>query len=104
VVLNLLQNGLYALPKQEGRLTVETGQELERCFIRISDTGSGIDSKHLPRIFEPSFTTKPPGEGTGLGLSIAYRIVEDHGGSFHVETEPGKGSTFTVFLPIPLKV
>ncbi len=104
VVLNLLQNGLYALPRQEGVLTVETGQELERCFIRVSDTGSGIDSKHLPRIFEPSFTTKPPGEGTGLGLSIAYRIVEDHGGAFHVETELGKGTRFTVFLPIPLKV
>jgi two-component system, NtrC family, sensor kinase len=104
VVLNLLQNGLYALPKQEGVLSVETGQELERCFIRVSDTGSGIDSKHLPRIFEPSFTTKPPGEGTGLGLSIAYRIVEDHGGAFHVETELGKGTRFTVFLPIPLKV
>ena len=104
VVLNLLQNGLYALPGQQGVLTVETGQELERCFIRVSDTGSGIDAKHLPRIFEPSFTTKPPGEGTGLGLSIAYRIVEDHGGAFHVETEPGQGTRFTVFLPIPLKV
>ena len=104
VVLNLLQNGLYALPKQEGKLTVETGQELERVYVRVTDTGSGIDGKHLPRIFEPSFTTKPPGEGTGLGLSIAYRIVEDHGGSFHVETELGKGTCFTVYLPIPLKV
>ncbi|WP_370458942.1 ATP-binding protein [Aggregicoccus sp. 17bor-14] len=104
VVLNLLQNGLYALPRQEGQLTVETGQELERVFVRVTDTGSGIDSKHLPRIFEPSFTTKPPGEGTGLGLSIAYRIVEDHGGTFQVETELGKGTRFTVYLPIPLKV
>jgi two-component system NtrC family sensor kinase len=103
-VLNLLQNGLHALPNAEGTLTVETGLAADRVFLRVSDTGTGIEARHLPRLFEPSFTTKPPGEGTGLGLSIAYRIVEDHGGSFQVETEPGKGSRFTVHLPIPLKV
>jgi two-component system NtrC family sensor kinase len=100
VILNLLQNGLQALPNAEGTLIVETGHDGERCFFRVSDTGSGIDPAHLPHIFEPSFTTKPPGEGTGLGLAIAYRIVEDHGGSFEVQSALGKGSRFTVSLPV----
>ncbi len=100
VVLNLLQNALYALPEREGTLRIESGHDAERCWFRVIDTGVGIPSEHLPHIFEPHFTTKPPGEGTGLGLSIAYRIVEDHGGAFDVESEPGKGSTFTVYLPV----
>ncbi len=55
---------------------------------------------HLTHIFEPSFTTKEPGEGTGLGLAIAYRIVEDHGGRFEVDTSVGAGSRFTISLPV----
>jgi len=101
VVLNLLQNSLQALPNREGTISVETGVADGRCYIQVTDTGSGIAPEHLPRIFEPSFTTKPPGEGTGLGLSIAYRIVEDHGGNFQVQSAPGQGATFTVLLPIP---
>lgn len=100
VVLNLLQNGLHALPSSEGTLKVETGKRDSHCFFRVTDTGSGIREEHLAHIFEPHFTTKPPGEGTGLGLSIAYRIVEDHGGQFEVATEVGKGSTFTVLIPV----
>jgi two-component system NtrC family sensor kinase len=105
VVLNLLQNGLHALPRAEGTLTVETGLSPDghHCYFKVQDTGCGIAPEHLAHIFEPSFTTKPPGEGTGLGLSIAYRIVEDHGGAFDVQTEVGKGSTFTVTLPVPLR-
>ena len=101
VVLNLLQNGLYALGGKEGTLTVRTGQEGEQLFFSVEDTGSGIAPENLAHIFEPSFTPKPPGEGTGLGLSIAYRIVHDHGGHFEVKSEIGKGSRFTVHLPIP---
>jgi two-component system, NtrC family, sensor kinase len=104
VVLNLLQNGLQALPHAEGTLKIDTGREGDRCFFAVSDSGTGIEERHLPRIFEPSFTTKPPGEGTGLGLSIAYRIVQDHGGVFQVDTQVGHGSRFTVFLPIPLQL
>lgn len=104
VLLNLLQNGLYALPRAEGLLKVDTGRDGDRCFFAVTDTGTGIEEKHLKHIFEPSFTTKPPGEGTGLGLSIAYRIVQDHGGVFKVDTQLGQGSRFTVFLPIPLQL
>jgi two-component system NtrC family sensor kinase len=101
VVLNLLQNGLHALGGEKGTLTVETGREGERLYFQIEDSGCGIPEEHLPHIFEPSFTTKAPGEGTGLGLAIAYRIVHDHGGNFEVKSEIGKGSRFTVYLPIP---
>ena len=99
VLLNLLHNALQALPAETGTITVETGESREGCFFRVSDTGSGMDAQTRARIFEPLFTTKPPGVGTGLGLSIAYRIIEDHGGKIHVESEPGRGSTFTVVIP-----
>ncbi len=102
VVLNLLQNGLHALSGKKGTLSVSTGRRDTAVYFSVTDSGSGIAADVLPRIFEPSFTTKPPGQGTGLGLAIAYRIVEDHGGTFEVKTEPKKGSTFTVLLPIPL--
>jgi len=67
--------------------------------ITISDTGKGIEKAHLAHIFEPFFTTKDPGHGTGLGLSIAYGIVHKHDGFIDVESEPGQGTTFSVFLP-----
>ncbi|MCK4535335.1 MAG: hypothetical protein KAT81_07340, partial [Syntrophobacterales bacterium] len=67
--------------------------------ITISDTGKGIDKAYLPHVFEPFFTTKDPGQGTGLGLSIAYGIMQRHDGFIDVESESGKGTTFTIFLP-----
>lgn len=100
VVLNLLQNGLHALPDNVGRLQVETGSQGGRCFFRVADTGSGIEADHLPHIYEPHFTTKAPGKGTGLGLAISYRIVQDHGGTIEVDTRIGEGTEFTVYLPM----
>ncbi|MDP2271990.1 MAG: response regulator [Archangium sp.] len=101
VVLNLLHNGLQAFKDFEGTLTVETGLTKEGAsFFRVTDTGSGIPEENLTRIFEPHFTTKPPGEGTGLGLSIAYRIVEDHGGHFDVKSTLDVGSVFEVQIPV----
>jgi two-component system, NtrC family, sensor kinase len=100
VVLNLMQNALYALPDKAGTIRVETCRVGDDCLVRVTDTGTGIAPEHVAHLFEPTFTTKPPGEGTGLGLAIAYRIVEDHGGRFDVSSELGKGSTFTVRLPI----
>ncbi|HEY1087748.1 MAG TPA: ATP-binding protein, partial [Archangium sp.] len=100
VVLNLLHNGLQALPNHEGTLTVETGFKDGLVFFKVSDSGCGIPQENLSRIFEPHFTTKPPGEGTGLGLSIAYRIVEDHGGHFSVQSAIDVGSAFEVLFPV----
>jgi len=99
VFLNVLTNACHAMPKG-GRLTVKTGVDAcWRVFISITDTGVGIPLEELSRIFEPFFTTKGPGKGTGLGLSIAYRIIREHGGTIEVDSEVGKGTTFTVCLP-----
>ena len=68
------------------------------CLITISDTGRGIEGEDLAKIFDPFFTTKT--EGTGLGLAIAYRIIDDHGGSIAVDSEPGKGTQCTIRLPM----
>jgi len=103
VFLNLLMNALDAMPGG-GRILVsinpwarETGPFVE---VHITDTGVGIPPEHLLRIFDPFFTTKDVGKGTGLGLSVSYGIVRAHGGSIEVKSEVGKGSTFTVALPI----
>jgi two-component system NtrC family sensor kinase len=100
VVLNLLHNGLHALPQNEGTLTVQSGVKDGHLFFKVTDTGCGIPEENLSRIFEPHFTTKPPGEGTGLGLSIAYRIVEDHGGHFSVNSTLDVGTAFEVLFPV----
>jgi two-component system NtrC family sensor kinase len=68
--------------------------------IVCSDTGCGIPPEHLDRIFDPFFTTKDVGQGTGLGLSVSFGIVERHGGSIHVRSKAGRGSSFTVWLPV----
>jgi signal transduction histidine kinase len=99
VLLNLLVNAAQAIP-EKGEITVRTGQLGDEVFIAISDTGSGIPAETLPRIFEPFFTTKPVGKGTGLGLAISYDIVHKHKGRIEVESTVGKGTTFTVWLPI----
>lgn len=102
VFMNIMLNAYHAMPGG-GRLTVETGLAPPdyQAWIEVSfvDTGCGISEEHLPRIFTPFFTTMPAGKGTGLGLSIAYSIVQQHGGTIRVESEVGRGSTFTVILP-----
>jgi PAS domain S-box-containing protein len=98
VVMNLLANAVQA-SHEGGTVTVRTRLENGRIRIDVADQGTGIPEHVRERIFDPFFTTKPPGEGTGLGLSISYGIIQDHGGQIEVETETGKGSTFTVTLP-----
>ena len=68
--------------------------------MEIEDTGAGIPRNELPKIFEPFYTTKPPGRGTGLGLSICYGIVAEHGGRIEAESTTGRGALFRVFLPV----
>jgi two-component system, NtrC family, sensor kinase len=99
VFLNLLVNAGQAIDAN-GTITLTTGTQGAEAWIRIADTGSGIPSEHLNRIFEPFFTTKPVGQGTGLGLSVSYSIVRKHGGRIEVESEIGRGTSFTVRLPL----
>ncbi len=113
VIMNLAVNARDAMP-EGGRLTIETADiELDEkspgrpsglgsgphVLLTISDTGAGIDAVTQARMFEPFFTTKPPGQGTGLGLSTVYGIVKQHAGHLSVESAPGRGATFRIYLP-----
>jgi two-component system NtrC family sensor kinase len=100
VFLNLLKNAAEALEGRGGSVWLETGQEAGEIFVRVRDDGPGIAAEHLPRVFEPFYTTKEAGRGTGLGLSISHRIVADHGGAIDLDSEPGRGATFTVRIPL----
>jgi two-component system NtrC family sensor kinase len=83
-----------------GTLLISSSAAVERVVVKVTDTGHGIEKRHLELIFEPFFTTKPVGKGTGLGLSVSYGILQQHGGTLEVESENGKGSTFTLTLPV----
>jgi two-component system NtrC family sensor kinase len=100
---NLLANAAQAI-EGEGEVRISTRVQGEMVAVTISDTGSGIEPEELHRIFDPFFTTKPIGEGTGLGLSISYGIIEKHGGSIFAESVVGKGTKFTVLIPIKASV
>ncbi len=104
VVLNLLVNAIQAIEmsdrEQGGRIEIRTETESNWFVIAIDDDGGGIDPESIPRLFDPFFTTKPVGEGTGLGLSISHGIITGHGGRIEVESRPGNGTCFRVFLPL----
>jgi PAS domain S-box-containing protein len=108
VILNLIVNAAQAIGEvvgsngeEKGKILVSTLHKDEWIEIRISDNGPGISKEIRDRIFEPFFTTKDPGKGTGQGLAIAYRsIVNNHKGRLDVTSEPGKGTTFTIALPL----
>ncbi len=106
VWMNLLVNAAQAVGGKEeggGEVSITTSAFEETVVVAIKDTGGGIPTEHLNRIFEPFYTTKSVGEGTGLGLSISFGIVERHGGSIKVDSEINKGTTFSVTLPIHIK-
>ncbi|TRZ90213.1 hypothetical protein D4R89_04760, partial [bacterium] len=101
VYINIILNALDAMP-QGGKLRIELFQTGQEAAVRITDTGAGIKAEHLAHIFDPFFTTKGIGKGTGLGLSISYAIIKEHEGRIQVESEPGKGSSFTIVIPMDL--
>lgn len=99
VFMNLLVNAAHSI-KEKGIITIRTFCTGDWVSVEIEDTGSGIAPDTLKRIFEPFFTTKPVGSGTGLGLSLSYGIVNKHGGRIEVRSELGRGTCFTVHLPV----
>src|SRR6185369_9282174 len=98
VFLNLFLNARDAMPRG-GWLSVTTRIDDHRVLVEIADTGSGIPSEQLARIYDPFFTTKAIGRGTGLGLSITYGIVREHDGTIHCDSVVGQGNRFTMALP-----
>jgi signal transduction histidine kinase len=102
VFLNILINARQAM-KEGGEITISTYAKDDKVFVEFKDTGVGIPPENIKRIFDPGFTTKGVGIGTGLGLSICYQIIKDHHGEILVNSEIGKGSTFTIVLPANLE-
>ncbi|MGE4560439.1 MAG: PAS domain-containing protein [Desulfobulbus sp.] len=112
IVMNLCTNAFYAMKEKGGKLTIrlyeQNGMQLgkieeaERLWavLVVKDTGQGMENETLQQIFTPFFTTKQPGEGTGMGLSVVHGIVRELGGEISVQSEPGRGTVFTVLLPI----
>jgi len=97
VFVNIISNAYDAM-REAGNMTVTTGVQGSDVFISVRDTGKGITPEEMKRLFQPFYTTKK-GTGTGLGLTIARDIVERHRGRIKVESEPGQGATFTIFIP-----
>ncbi len=105
VFANIIVNAAEAMDGN-GTLTIRTSIDAKNDCLRIefADTGHGIPEEDFPRLFEPFFTTKEVGKGTGLGLAISYSIIQKHGGSIEVQSEVGKGSVFTVVLPLKREI
>jgi len=100
VVLAMMQNARTAMMKSQVKeLRISTRAETHNAVVEVADTGKGIAPEHLPRIYDPFFTTKDVWTNVGLGLSVAYRVISEHRGRIDVATEVGRGSTFTVRLP-----
>jgi len=102
VFINIILNALDAMP-DGGTLGISLYQQEDYNAVEIKDTGVGIKGQHLANIFDPFFTTKGFGKGTGLGLSISYAIIKEHEGHIDVKSIVGKGTVFTIFIPIKQK-
>ncbi len=101
VFINLITNARQAIENTRSpQLTIEAGLRNDSIYVQFKDNGPGISKEILGKVFDPFFTTKPVGKGTGLGLSICYGIIQEHQGSLTVESEVGKGTIFTVEIPI----
>jgi signal transduction histidine kinase len=99
VFMNILLNAVQAI-EGKGTITIKTKTEKNSIILSFADTGTGINPDNLSKIFDPFFTTKPVGKGTGLGLNVAYNIIKRHNGTINAQSTPGKGTVFTISLPL----
>ena len=99
VFMHLIQNATDAI-EGKGEVWIKTWMEGDSMKLSVRDNGKGVPENALPKIFDPFFTTKSVGSGTGLGLPVSHQIIERHSGKIEVENEVGKGTTFTINLPI----
>jgi signal transduction histidine kinase len=97
--MNLFMNASHAIEGDQGLIHIRTWADDNNIYVSVEDNGCGIPAENIGKLFEPFFTTKEVGKGTGLGLSLAFDIVKKHGGHFDVQSEVGKGTTFTITLP-----
>jgi two-component system, NtrC family, sensor kinase len=104
VLMNLVSNAAEAMETSRGErvlnIITKPLPEKECVSVSFTDTGVGIPQENLPKLFEPFFSTKKKGKGVGLGLSVAYGIIQEHGGSIQVQSKEGRGTTFTIELPL----
>ena len=104
VLLNIIVNAAQSIKsqnrKEKGLIKIQTFSKDEYVVCKVSDDGPGIPKEIIDKIFDPFFTTKEAGKGTGLGLAVSYGIIKKHQGSIVVESEVGKGTTFTIKLPL----
>jgi signal transduction histidine kinase len=105
IFVNLLKNAAEAVqdehgPDNGGKVTVTAGRGLDHVWIRVEDNGVGIPEERLGMVFDPFYTTKPPGKGTGLGLNVVYRIVTKYRGTIQVQSHPGTGTSFALQFPV----
>src|SRR3569833_4242384 len=98
--LHLLLNAAQAMRDRHGRLTVAISREADQAVVRVTDEGVGMSEETLARVFDPFFTTRPPGQGTGMGLTVCHGIVTRHGGTIEFDSTQGFGTTVAVRLPI----
>ena len=99
VFMNLFLNARDAMP-EGGRIRVNTSAQNSSLIVEVEDTGQGISRDNIEKIYDPFFTTKEIGKGTGLGLSVSYGIIQEHSGRIAVDSEPGRGTTFKIHLPL----
>ncbi|MEJ2055751.1 MAG: ATP-binding protein [Calditrichaceae bacterium] len=99
VFINMLINAVDALTEDRNRIVIRSQKQGPDIVIQFEDEGVGIEPENVSKIFEPFYTTKRVGKGTGLGLSVSYGIIKNLNGRIDVESEPGRGSVFTITLP-----